>query len=137
MGSKESLELAPSIQVLSIPFISQDDYDWFLAQCDLNIVRGEDSFIRAQLVGKPFIWHIYPQGDQAHQVKLAAFLELYLACAGAPLQNACRNAMNWALPHTWFSELDGWTIHAKAWQADLLEKQGDGGLAARLVKFVS
>jgi uncharacterized repeat protein (TIGR03837 family) len=137
LGSTESLELAPSIQVLSIPFVSQDEYDWLLAQCDLNIVRGEDSFIRAQLVGKPFVWHIYPQDDQAHQVKLAAFLDLYLASAEASLQNTCRNAMNWALPHTWFSELDIWARHAEVWQADLLEKQGDGGLAARLVQFVS
>ena len=45
--------------------------------------------------------------------------------------------MNWALPHTWFSELDSWTLHAKAWQVGLLEKQGDGGLAERLVRFVS
>ena len=100
-------------------------------------MRGEDSFIRAQLVGKPLIWHIYPQDDQAHQVKLAAFLDLYLITANPPLQNACRNAMNWALPHTWFSELDAWTLHARAWQTDLLQKQGDGGLAARLVRFVS
>ncbi len=137
LGSTESLELAPGIQLLSIPFVSQDEYDWLLAQCDLNIVRGEDSFIRAQLVGKPFIWHIYPQDDQAHQVKLAAFLDLYLASADTSLQNVCRNAMNWALPHTWFSELDSWTLHAKAWQVGLLEKQGDGGLAERLVRFVS
>ena len=137
MGSTESLGLAPSIQLLSIPFVSQDEYDWLLAQCDLNIVRGEDSFIRAQLVGKPLIWHIYPQDDQAHQVKLAAFLDLYLITANPPLQNACRNAMNWALPNTWFSELDAWTLHARVWQTDLLQKQGDGGLAARLVRFVS
>ena len=29
--------------------------------CDLNFVRGEDSFVRAQWAAQPFVWHIYPQ----------------------------------------------------------------------------
>ena len=33
----------------------QDDYDHLLWQCDINFVRGEDSFVRAQWAGKPFI----------------------------------------------------------------------------------
>ncbi|MBL8516214.1 MAG: elongation factor P maturation arginine rhamnosyltransferase EarP [Betaproteobacteria bacterium] len=62
-----------------LPFMPQDDYDTLLALCDINFVRGEDSFLRAQWAGKPFIWHIYPQADEAHLPKLEAFLDLYTA----------------------------------------------------------
>jgi uncharacterized repeat protein (TIGR03837 family) len=40
-------------------------------------VRGEDSFVRAQWAQKPFVWHIYPQGDDAHLPKLDAALAHY------------------------------------------------------------
>jgi len=60
-----------------IPFLSQDDYDRLLSVCDLNLVRGEDSFVRAQWAGKPLIWHIYPQQDDIHLQKLDAFLGRY------------------------------------------------------------
>jgi uncharacterized repeat protein (TIGR03837 family) len=57
-----------------IPFQTQDDYDGLLARCDFNVVRGEDSFVRAQWAAKPFLWHIYPQHEAAHLLKLEAFL---------------------------------------------------------------
>ena len=37
-------------------------------------MRGEDSFVRAQWAGQPFVWHIYPQDDGAHAPKLEAFM---------------------------------------------------------------
>ena len=61
----------------SLPFAAQDDYDRLLWHCDLNIVRGEDSFVRAQWAARPFVWHIYPQADDAHRVKLTEFLHRY------------------------------------------------------------
>ena len=57
------------------PLTSQDGYDRLLSIADLNIVRGEDSFLRAQAAGVPMIWHIYPQDDDAHLIKLASFLD--------------------------------------------------------------
>ncbi|MBC53008.1 MAG: elongation factor P maturation arginine rhamnosyltransferase EarP [Gammaproteobacteria bacterium] len=66
-----------SLSVAVIPFLSLDDYDRLLSVCDLNLVRGEDSFVRAQWAARPLIWHIYPQQDDAHQLKLDAFLERY------------------------------------------------------------
>ena len=134
--SKE-LVLPESIQLIPIPFVSQDEYDWALSQCDFNIVRGEDSFVRAQLAGKPFIWHIYPQADRAHETKLAAFLDLYLEDASQELKHAIIAAMTWAMPSKWHHSMDDWNTHSKAWRADLLEKQADGGLAARLIHFVA
>jgi uncharacterized repeat protein (TIGR03837 family) len=130
------ISLPSNIQLISIPFVSQDEYDWVLSQCDFNIVRGEDSFIRAQLAGKPFLWHIYPQEDRAHEVKLAAFLDLYLETASQELRLATIAAMTWAMPSQWISHLDDWNAQALAWRSQLLKKQGDGGLAARLLRFV-
>lgn len=60
-----------------LPFIPQEQYDHLLWLCDINFVRGEDSFVRAQWAGKPFIWHIYPQDENLHHKKLKAFLQRY------------------------------------------------------------
>jgi hypothetical protein len=60
-----------------IPFIAQDDYDKLLWSCDINFVRGEDSFVRAQWAARPFVWHLYPQSEQAHLAKLRAFIDRY------------------------------------------------------------
>ncbi len=62
-----------------MPFVEPDDYDRLLWSCDLNFVRGEDSAVRAQLAGRPLLWQLYPQDDDAHRVKLDAFLTLYTA----------------------------------------------------------
>jgi uncharacterized repeat protein (TIGR03837 family) len=58
-----------------LPPLTQHDFDHLLWACDMNIVRGEDSLVRALWAGKPFAWHIYPQSDGAHAAKLAAFLD--------------------------------------------------------------
>ena len=57
---------------------NQENYDNLLLSCDLNIVRGEDSFVRAQILSKPFIWNIYQQKDNIHLVKLKSFLDKYI-----------------------------------------------------------
>jgi len=64
----------PGLRTIALPYLAQDDYDRLLWACDLNVVRGEDSFVRAQWAGKPFVWQIYPQRDHAHHAKLAAFM---------------------------------------------------------------
>lgn len=63
------------LHVFESPFVDQRRFDELLWSSDLNIVRGEDSLLRAIWAEKPFIWHIYPQDDQAHRVKLDAWLE--------------------------------------------------------------
>jgi uncharacterized repeat protein (TIGR03837 family) len=67
------------LRVQVLPFVAQERYDELLWACDINFVRGEDSFVRAQWAGKPLIWHIYPQHDGVHMQKLRAFLEKYSA----------------------------------------------------------
>jgi uncharacterized repeat protein (TIGR03837 family) len=68
------------LEIRVLPFVAQDDYDRLLWSCDVNFVRGEDSFVRAQWAARPLLWQIYPQGDDAHQIKLEAFVDRY--CAG-------------------------------------------------------
>ncbi|MEI7762971.1 MAG: elongation factor P maturation arginine rhamnosyltransferase EarP [Comamonadaceae bacterium] len=58
-----------------LPALNQLDYDHLLWSCDMNFVRGEDSLVRALWAGKPFVWQIYAQSDNAHQAKLEAFLD--------------------------------------------------------------
>lgn len=65
------------LTVRVVPFLPQSDYDRLLWSCDVNFVRGEDSFVRAQWAGKPFIWQLYPQAENLHHVKLRAFLQRY------------------------------------------------------------
>jgi uncharacterized repeat protein (TIGR03837 family) len=60
-----------------LPFTDQPGYDRLLWACDLNFVRGEDSFVRAQWAARPFIWQIYPQAEAAHHAKLTAFWQRY------------------------------------------------------------
>ena len=74
------------LEIRLLPFVSQADYDRLLWLCAVNFVRGEDSFVRAQWAAKPMLWHTYPQDDNAHLVKLAAFLDLY--CAEMPEEAA-------------------------------------------------
>lgn len=62
-----------------LPMLDQDTYDRVLWACDLNFVRGEDSFVRAQFAARPLIWQAYIQPEDAHLTKLEAFLDLYCA----------------------------------------------------------
>lgn len=126
------------IQVLS--FVSQDDYDRLLWSCDLNAVRGEDSFVRAQWAGRPFIWHIYQQAEDAHLDKLEAFLAGYIAsmstAAGGALSGVWRAwnqagevGEHWqALRHSWPEQ------HAQA-ERWCLQQAAQTDLAAALVLF--
>jgi uncharacterized repeat protein (TIGR03837 family) len=66
-----------SLNCQVLPFLSQGDYDQLLRTCDLNFVRGEDSWIRAIWAGKPFIWQPYVQTENTHFEKLDAFLALF------------------------------------------------------------
>jgi uncharacterized repeat protein (TIGR03837 family) len=94
-----------------LPFMGRADFDKLLWISDINIVRGEDSLTAAVLSAKPLIWNIYPQENDAHLVKLAAFFNQfwpenpdYLALMQAwnaphdrvtPWQNMRANLQNW------------------------------------------
>ena len=132
---------AASLVVDILPFVSQHDYDRLLWHSELNFVRGEDSFVRAQWAGQPFVWQIYPQDGRAHHAKLEAFLSRYLATADEGVANPVR-AFWWAwngvgdLLETWPAFAEGLVAqrdHCRAWCAQLAAGRE---LAAALVKFV-
>ncbi len=58
-----------------LPYMNQEKWDAFLCSMDFLFIRGEDSFARAVLSGKPFLWNIYQQDEEYHLVKLKAFLD--------------------------------------------------------------
>ncbi|OYV36461.1 MAG: hypothetical protein B7Z83_06075 [Thiomonas sp. 20-64-5] len=76
-----------SLSVYALPYVAQERFDELLWAADVCIVRGEDSFVRAQWAAKPLVWHIYPQEDSAHDRKLDAFLDRYLADADTELRD--------------------------------------------------
>lgn len=67
-----------ALKIRPLPFVPQHEFDELLADFDVLFIRGEDSFVRAQWAGKPLVWHIYPQDDDVHLVKLRAFYDQYL-----------------------------------------------------------
>ncbi|MGY6038625.1 elongation factor P maturation arginine rhamnosyltransferase EarP [Aeromonas sp. AE23HZ002T15] len=132
---------AGSLCIKLLPMTDQAGYDRLLWSCDLNLVRGEDSFVRAQWAARPFLWHIYPQDDEAHIAKLGDFLEHYLAALPADTARWLRDFSH-ALNHgqdvgelwaQWPQYATIWQQHARAWSHKLL---ADGDLVTRLVKFL-
>lgn len=71
-----------------VPFTTQDGFDRMLWGADLSFVRGEDSFVRAQWAARAFVWQPYPQDDDAHRLKLDAFLERYAHDLGSAERRA-------------------------------------------------
>jgi uncharacterized repeat protein (TIGR03837 family) len=129
------------LTVQVIPFLDQPDYDKLLWACDLNFVRGEDSLVRAQWAGRPFIWHIYPQEEDAHMVKLRAFLDRHTVGMPEemiPTATDAWQAWNEGADHVlhWSqlrSVLPQWTSHMSDWTRQLLQ---NGDLASNLVQFI-
>lgn len=139
------IELAPNkpfiqgnLRLEVIPFLTQLQYDQLLWICDINFVRGEDSFVRAQWAGKPFVWHIYPQEEQAHLVKLDAFLDKLLAGQNQEFASQIRETWHhWneskAMRDYWpelLAHFSEWQQACKDWH-QLLTQQPD--LASQLL----
>ena len=76
---KKALDQAKAshVRFVEAPMVPQDVFDDVLLACDAALIRGEDSVLRAQLAGVPMIWTLYPQTENTHLTKLAAFAELY------------------------------------------------------------
>ena len=125
-----------NLRVHPLPFLSQRDYDQLLWLCDLNFVRGEDSFVRAQWAEKAMVWQIYPQKNAAHLVKLESFLDRYLPVgAGDTPSKEFMRAWNTHATPDWpafAAKLPYLTTHAKQW-AKALRQHPD--LATNLVDF--
>jgi len=79
-----------ALRTVALPPLAQPDFDRLLWSCDLNLVRGEDSLVRALWAGVPFVWQAYVQKDGAHRAKVEAFLDVLLADAPARLATGLR-----------------------------------------------
>ena len=102
---------------------SQEGFDELLWACDLNFVRGEDSLVRALWAGRAFVWHIYPQDDQAHHAKLEAFLDWLQAPSSLRHFHRVWNSLEpGPLPALAPATLADWTGCAQAARARLLEQ---------------
>lgn len=133
------------LRVHALPFLPQSQYDRLLWACDVNFVRGEDSFVRAQWAERPFVWQIYPQSENAHLVKLEAFLSRYLDgfCSldgfqGTDVVRRCWQAWNGAgdMGAAWCdfaANLRSVGQHGQVW-ASHLDRTGE--LADNLARFV-
>jgi uncharacterized repeat protein (TIGR03837 family) len=77
-----------------LPWLDQLDFDRLLWSADLNIVRGEDSIVRALWAGTPFVWQLYPQRHGAHLTKLKAFIDRWRGDA-PPLPPAVDALLAW------------------------------------------
>ena len=129
---------AGNLTVHGLAFVPQADYDPLLWASDVNFVRGEDSFVRAQWACRPFVWHIYPQADDAHLPKLdAALAHLAAGLADAPRRALERfwHAWNGAGTPDWadfWRHRDALRANAARW-AGALAVAGD--LAGNLAEY--
>lgn len=124
----------PACQLHALPLLSQRDFDHLLWACDLNFVRGEDSLARALWAGQPFVWHIYPQHDNAHHAKLEAFLDWLQAPASLRALHRAWNGIG-TVPAVWPDAvvLGEWRACAQAARERLLAQVD---LAIQLIGFV-
>ena len=138
------------LEVFTVPFLAQDRYDELLWASDVNFVRGEDSFVRAQWAARPFVWNVYPTDDGAHWVKMAAFLARYTAALDRPQAAAVTSLWEaWnrrgdaessgkaapSLANAWadfIGRREALQEHAKAWSAALAARRD---LSAELADF--
>jgi uncharacterized repeat protein (TIGR03837 family) len=118
----------------ALPYTDQNGFDEMLWACDLNFVRGEDSLVRALWAGQPFIWHIYPQDDNAHHDKLKAFLEWMQAPESLrKVHRVWNDIENANLPLLNAHTMENWTSCAEITRTQLLAQDD---LCTQLLAFV-
>jgi len=132
-----------ALRALRLPYLTQRDFDLLLWSCDLNFVRGEDSFVRAIWAGTPFVWQAYPQNDGVHRIKVDAFLDRYLTDAPIELAASLRALFRrWndsgagaiEVPPPATALHDAWAAHARHRSDSLV---GHSDLTSRLLEFVA
>ncbi len=129
-----------ALTVHVLPMLDQDRYDRLLWACDCNLVRGEDSLVRAMWAGKAMVWQAYRQEEGAHWPKIDALLDLYGSGMAEAMAEALRRPwQTWnedgAAGPAWapfWAYREQWLMRSAAWQTSLDEVDD---LAGNLVKF--
>jgi len=124
-----------------LPFLSQADYDKLLASCNINFVRGEDSWVRAIWAGRPFVWQPYWQTKDTHLIKLKAFLDIfYEDCTEAAKQASIDLHGAWASEHVTASAWQDYLSNISALKTFTAQKTGtlasQPDLATNLVIYI-
>ena len=137
----QALDGTEHIHLVRLPFVPQESFDDILRAADAVIIRGEDSFVRAQLAGTPLLWAIYPTEDKAHEIKLDAWLARFETAYDAT-QHVQRDAFDVAARHwvtghltpddfkAWWAALPVQREAASRWRDSLLTR---GDLARHIV----
>ncbi|MDD2177811.1 elongation factor P maturation arginine rhamnosyltransferase EarP [Acidovorax sp. D2M1] len=135
MGHQPLCDKREQLSISYLPHRPQPAFDEMLWACDFNAVRGEDSLVRALWAGQAFVWHIYPQHDNAHHDKLWAFLDWLQAPPSLRQFHATWNGLDSApLPWPDDNTLAEWTACAQAARARLLTQDN---LVTQLLGFVT
>ncbi|MEY4427581.1 MAG: elongation factor maturation arginine rhamnosyltransferase EarP [Pseudomonadota bacterium] len=139
-----------ALRCLPLPApLPQPTFDHLLWSCDLNVVRGEDSAVRALWAGAPHLWDIYRQDDGVHADKLHAFEARWMSdwpeALRAPvcLVQASLNGLS-GLPGdgtpsaawAWLLGPEGWPLwqhHQRASRQQLAQQRD---LTTQLLEFV-
>ena len=135
-AAQQAEPLFKTIATQALPTCPQPQFDEMLWACDLNLVRGEDSLVRALWAGQPLVWHIYPQHDNAHHAKLDAFLDWLQAPASL---RSFHHAWNGLTPADTLPSLSPALL--QEWQACTLaarqQLRAQNDLISQLLQFVA
>lgn len=130
-----------ALRALLLEWLPQPQFDRLLWSADLNVVRGEDSLVRALWAGAPFIWQVYPQHDGEHLRKLQAFLECWQAAGSAAPPSGVADWFVWwnADAHAAQSvppwpAVAPWREAVRGWREQLA---GQSDLTTRLIGFAA
>jgi uncharacterized repeat protein (TIGR03837 family) len=123
------------LRCIVLPYLSQNQYDELLADCDINLVRGEDSLVRAMWAGRPFVWHAYRQDDGAHAVKVQTLLALMrLPAEVAALWRAWNGLADGPQSSIGWPEHANWAVRCEKWRETLFQQQS---LTVQLRQFAA
>lgn len=127
--------------------MSQAEFDLALAACDLNFVRGEDSFVAAHAAAASpwaplFVWQPYRQAEAEHRHKLGGWCDRVLLDPDL----AALDALHWAfnglsrvdsepppgIAPAWARLCDGWGPAREALQRRCQQVLARPGIANRI-----
>ncbi len=132
IGLRPNQYVRNQLSISYLDLLTQHAFDHLLWACDLNFVRGEDSLVRALWAGQPLVWQLYPQSDDAHLAKLAAFMDFIDAPASLRDFHAAWNYAGGKLKPLPMPELPAWSACIKT-VTQALQTQDD--LTTQLMHF--
>ncbi|MGN1281957.1 MAG: elongation factor P maturation arginine rhamnosyltransferase EarP [Succinivibrio sp.] len=130
-----------NLNINVIPMTNQIKYDSILLKSEINLVRGEDSIVRAMLCARPFLWNIYPQEENAHKDKINALFDVMnRKCSQKDSVEKLRlltlsynNFSDYLSSFDLNSFMDSWKILSEEWSYNLIRNKS---LTNNLLEFI-